>query len=132
MNQTGALGERKTEASHINKSLQALRKVISALQGKKTKSIVHIPYRDSVLTQLLKDSLGGNTSTVIIGTVSSDPKNIRDTISTLHFLEGAQKIKNVKKINEKIEGSEEKLKEMIKSYQERILLLETELDNKKS
>ena len=123
MNQTGAFGDRKTEASHINKSLQALRQVITALQGKKSKNLVHIPYRDSVLTQLLKDSLGGNTSTVIIGTVSSDSKNIKDTLSTLHFLEGAQKVKNVKKINEKVEGNEEKLKEMIKSYQKRVSFL---------
>jgi hypothetical protein len=62
-NKTGATGERMKEATKINLSLSALGNVISALVDGKTK---HVPYRDSKLTRLLQDSLGGNTKTLVI------------------------------------------------------------------
>lgn len=72
-NATGASGDRLKEGAHINKSLVTLGSVISALaehQGNSnSKKKVHIPYRDSVLTWLLKDSLGGNSKTIMIGTI---------------------------------------------------------------
>ena len=65
----------------------------------------HIPYRDSVLTKILKDSLGGNSHTIIIGTISAKSENILDTYSTLSFLEGARKVKNEKKLYYEVDKS---------------------------
>lgn len=67
-NKTGATGERMKEATKINLSLSALGNVISALVDGKTK---HVPYRDSKLTRLLQDSLGGNTKTLVRGTLKT-------------------------------------------------------------
>jgi hypothetical protein len=90
--------------------LTALNKVIMALEQKKNKNGAYVPYRDSILTQLLKDSLGGNSHTIIVGTINATNEFIKETISTLNFLEGAKQIKNYKKTNEKIEGNEQKLR----------------------
>ena len=107
LKQTGATGQRRIEATNINLSLEALRKVISALQQKKgAKTPQFVPYRGSVLTQLLKDSLGGNSHTIIIGTINATSLSLKETIMTLNFLEGAKKVKNIKKVNEKLDGNE--------------------------
>jgi kinesin family member 15 len=110
LKQTGAVGDRRSEGSYINQSLTALNKVIMALEQKKNKNGAYVPYRDSILTQLLKDSLGGNSHTIIVGTINATNEFIKETISTLNFLEGAKQIKNYKKTNEKIEGNEQKLR----------------------
>ena len=85
-----------TEAKSINLSLTYLEQVIVALNQKskygKTKS--HIPYRNSLLTTLLKDSLGGNCKTVMIATVSVDISNLEETVSTLRFSQRVKKIEN--------------------------------------
>ncbi|KAI6175419.1 Kinesin domain containing protein [Aphelenchoides bicaudatus] len=94
---TGAQGQRFKEATKINLSLSALGNVISALvDGKST----HIPYRDSKLTRLLQDSLGGNTKTVMIACVSPSDNNYDETLSTLRYANRAKNIKNQPKINE--------------------------------
>ncbi|KAL3116423.1 hypothetical protein niasHT_006870 [Heterodera trifolii] len=94
---TGATGERFKEATKINLSLSALGNVISALvDGKST----HIPYRDSKLTRLLQDSLGGNTKTVMIACVSPSDNNYDETLSTLRYANRAKNIKNKPHINE--------------------------------
>lgn len=84
-NKTGASGDRLKEGSNINKSLTTLGLVISKLadrsQGKEKDGFV--PYRDSVLTWLLKDSLGGNSRTVMLATLSPAEDNIEETLSTL-------------------------------------------------
>jgi kinesin family protein 5 len=81
------------EAQNINKSLSCLGNVISALTEKGRE---HIPYRDSKLTYLLQDSLGGNSKTILIATLSA---NYNDTICTLKFAKRAKEIKNAPKIN---------------------------------
>ena len=84
-NKTGASGERLKEGSNINKSLTTLGLVISKLAEKsvgKTKDNF-VPYRDSVLTWLLKDSLGGNSKTVMVATLSPAEDNFEETLSTL-------------------------------------------------
>lgn len=94
---THAEGDRLKEAQKINLSLSALGNVISALvDGKST----HIPYRDSKLTRLLQDSLGGNTKTVMIAAVSPADYNYDETLSTLRYASRAKSIKNKPKINE--------------------------------
>lgn len=107
-NSTGATGQRLKEGANINKSLTTLGKVISALatassapEGKgkgKKKAEDFIPYRDSVLTWLLKDSLGGNSKTAMIAAIS--PADYDETLSTLRYADQAKKIKNKAVVNE--------------------------------
>lgn len=94
---TGATGERLKEATKINLSLSALGNVISALVDGRCK---HIPYRDSKLTRLLQDSLGGNTKTLMIACLSPADNNYDETLSTLRYANRAKNIKNKPRINE--------------------------------
>ena len=94
---TQASGDRLKEATKINLSLSALGNCISALvDGKST----HIPYRDSKLTRLLQDSLGGNTKTVMVANLGPADWNYDETLSTLRYANRAKNIKNKPKINE--------------------------------
>jgi len=94
---TGAIGDRLKEATKINLSLSALGNVISALVDGRS---VHIPYRDSKLTRLLQDSLGGNTKTLMIACLSPADSNYEETLSTLRYANRAKSIKNRPRINE--------------------------------
>ncbi|KAJ3336846.1 Kinesin-like protein kif3b [Gonapodya sp. JEL0774] len=94
---TGATGDRLKEASKINLSLSALGNCISALVDTKS---THIPYRDSKLTRLLQDSLGGNSKTVMLATLSPASFNFDETLSTLRYANRAKNIKNSPKVNE--------------------------------
>jgi len=94
---TGAAGQILEEAKNINKSLSALGNVINALTD--NKSHLHIPYRDSKLTRILQESLGGNSRTTLIITCSPSPFNEMETVSTLRFGYRAKSIKNKPKIN---------------------------------
>lgn len=101
---TNAAGKRLKEAGSINKSLSALGNVIKALvdieQGKQR----HVAYRDSKLTFLLRDSLGGNTKTFMIANISPAARSFGETLSTLQFAARAKMIKNKAKINEDVSG----------------------------
>jgi len=102
-NATGATGQRLKEGAHINKSLVTLGSVISALAEAGTKQNVSkhfIPYRDSVLTWLLKDSLGGNSKTIMIATISPAEVNHNETLSTLRYANRAKNIINKPTVNE--------------------------------
>lgn len=92
---SGAENKRAREAGMINQSLLTLGRVISALVDKGT----HIPYRESKLTRLLQDSLGGRTKTCIIATVSPTKSNMEETISTLDYALRAKSIKNKPEVN---------------------------------
>ncbi|KAJ5807676.1 hypothetical protein N7447_011132 [Penicillium robsamsonii] len=92
---SGAENKRATEAGLINKSLLTLGRVINALVDKSS----HIPYRESKLTRLLQDSLGGRTKTCIIATVSPARNNLEETISTLDYAFRAKNIRNKPQIN---------------------------------
>lgn len=92
---SGAENKRATEAGLINKSLLTLGRVINALVDKSS----HIPYRESKLTRLLQDSLGGRTKTCIIATVSPAKTNLEETISTLDYAFRAKNIRNKPQIN---------------------------------
>nr|AEG74528.1 kinesin-2 motor subunit FLA8 [Dunaliella salina] len=94
---TGATGDRLKEATKINLSLSALGNVISALVDGKSG---HIPYRDSKLTRLLQDSLGGNTKTVMVANMGPADWNYDETLSTLRYANRAKNIKNKPRINE--------------------------------
>eukprot|EP01027_Heterolobosea_sp_BB2_P018912 GEZU01026572.1.p1 GENE.GEZU01026572.1~~GEZU01026572.1.p1 ORF type:complete len:330 (-),score=128.19 GEZU01026572.1:353-1342(-) len=91
--------QRKREGSHINKSLLYLGNVIQKLSGKEGNHS-HIPYRESKLTRILQNALGGNSRTAIVANISPAPANIAATRSTLEFAQRAKQIKNNAKINE--------------------------------
>ena len=84
------------EAKKINLSLTTLSKVITSLTDKKAS---HIPYRESKLTRILQESLGGNSKTALIITCSPHPYNENETLSTLRFGQRARNIKNQPKVN---------------------------------
>ncbi|XP_074517291.1 kinesin-like protein KIF13B isoform X4 [Sebastes fasciatus] len=99
---TGAAGERLKEGSNINKSLTTLGLVISALaeQGTAKNKNKFVPYRDSVLTWLLKDCLGGNSRTAMVATVSPAADSYEETLSTLRYADRAKSIVNHAVVNE--------------------------------
>ncbi|KAG0197663.1 hypothetical protein BGX28_008813 [Mortierella sp. GBA30] len=106
---TGASGQTLEEAKKINKSLSALGMVINALtDGKST----HIPYRDSKLTRILQESLGGNSRTTLIINCSPSSYNDTETVGTLRFGTRAKSIKNKAKVNQELSAAE--LKQLLK------------------
>ncbi|GAA95055.1 uncharacterized protein L969DRAFT_104727 [Mixia osmundae IAM 14324] len=126
---TGASGQTLEEAKKINKSLSALGMVINALTDGKSQ---HIPYRDSKLTRILQESLGGNSRTTLIINCSPSIYNEAETISTLRFGIRAKSIKNKARVNAELSPAE--LKALLKNaqrdiaqYQTYIALLEAEL-----
>jgi kinesin family protein 3/17 len=115
---TQASGDRLKEATKINLSLSALGNCISALVDGKS---AHIPYRDSKLTRLLQDSLGGNTKTVMVANLGPADWNYDETISTLRYANRAKNIKNKPKINEDPKDA------MLREFQEEIQRLKDQL-----
>jgi kinesin family member 1 len=104
---TGATGARLKEGAEINRSLSTLGRVIAALadlsdskKKKPSKGTGQVPYRDSVLTWLLKDSLGGNSMTAMIAAISPADINYDETLSTLRYADSAKRIKNHAVVNE--------------------------------
>ncbi|KAI1204778.1 kinesin-domain-containing protein [Annulohypoxylon truncatum] len=104
---SGAENKRAAEAGLINKSLLTLGRVINALVDRSS----HIPYRESKLTRLLQDSLGGRTKTCIIATISPAKSNLEETISTLDYAFRAKNIRNKPQVNQRI-NKETLLKEL--------------------
>uniref|UniRef100_A0A672NS63 Kinesin family member 21B n=1 Tax=Sinocyclocheilus grahami TaxID=75366 RepID=A0A672NS63_SINGR len=99
LKRTGATGERAREGISINCGLLALGNVISAL-GDQSKKAGHVPYRDSKLTRLLQDSLGGNSRTVMIACVSPSDRDFMETLNTLKYANRARNIKNKVMVNQ--------------------------------
>jgi kinesin family protein 3/17 len=118
---TGTTGDGMKEAMKINLSLSALGNVISALVDGKTH---HIPYRDSKLTRLLQDSLGGNTKTIMIAAVSPANYNYEESLSTLRYASRAKCIQNKPKINEDPKDA------LLREYTEEIKKLKLMLEGK--
>uniref|UniRef100_A0A8B9IPJ5 Kinesin-like protein n=1 Tax=Anser cygnoides TaxID=8845 RepID=A0A8B9IPJ5_ANSCY len=118
---TGAQGERLKEATKINLSLSALGNVISALvDGKST----HIPYRDSKLTRLLQDSLGGNAKTVMVANIGPASYNVEETLTTLRYANRAKNIKNKPRVNEDPKDA------LLREFQEEIARLKAQLEKR--
>ncbi len=115
---SGAENKRAAEAGLINKSLLTLGRVINALVDRGS----HIPYRESKLTRLLQDSLGGRTKTCIIATVSPAKSNLEETISTLDYAFRAKNIRNKPQINQMINK-----KTLLKEFTFEIERLKSEL-----
>lgn len=118
ISKTGATGDRLKEATKINLSLSTLCHVISALTDPKS---TYVPYRDSKLTRLLQDSLGGNTKTLMISNVGPAEYNFDETINTLRYANRAKNIKNKPKINEDPKDA------LLREYQDEISKLKEQL-----
>jgi kinesin family protein 5 len=116
---TGASGQTLEEAKKINKSLSALGMVINSLTDGKSS---HIPYRDSKLTRILQESLGGNSRTTLIINCSPSSYNDAETISTLRFGMRAKNIKNKAKVNAELSPAE--LKALLKKAQGQVTTFE--------
>ncbi|XP_016343342.1 kinesin-like protein KIF21A isoform X2 [Sinocyclocheilus anshuiensis] len=99
LKRTGATGDRAKEGISINCGLLALGNVISAL-GDRSKRSTHVPYRDSKLTRLLQDSLGGNSQTVMIACISPSDRDFMETLNTLKYANRARNIKNKVMVNQ--------------------------------
>ena len=115
---TESTGERFVEATKINLSLTCLGSVINKLVSGKQQ---YIPYRDSKLTMLLQDSLGGNTKTVMIANVGPADYNFDETMNTLWYAQRAKKIKNKPRINENPQDA------LLRQYQEEIEIMKKKL-----
>uniref|UniRef100_A0A8B9G0U4 Kinesin-like protein n=1 Tax=Amazona collaria TaxID=241587 RepID=A0A8B9G0U4_9PSIT len=115
---SGAVDKRAREAGNINQSLLTLGRVITAL----VERAPHIPYRESKLTRILQDSLGGRTKTSIIATVSPASISLEETLSTLEYAHRAKNIMNKPEVNQKLTK-----KALIKEYTEEIERLRRDL-----
>ncbi len=120
---TGATGKQLEESKKINKSLSALGNVIYALTDPKGRT--HIPYRDSKLTRLLENSLGGNCKTTMIAMISPAQCSFNESLSTLNFAKRAKTLKNKATINEDIGHNA-----LIRQYENELKKLRNELDEK--
>mgnify|MGYP003571315751 CR=1 FL=1 len=120
---TGATGKQLEESKKINKSLSALGNVINALTDSKERK--HIPYRDSKLTRLLENSLGGNCKTTMIATISPAQCSFNESLSTLNFAKRAKNIKNRPIVNEDIDHNA-----LIHQYENELKKIKMELEEK--
>ncbi|XP_037539032.1 kinesin-like protein KIF21A [Nematolebias whitei] len=120
LKRTGATGDRAKEGISINCGLLALGNVISAL-GDRSKRTSHVPYRDSKLTRLLQDSLGGNSQTVMIACISPSDRDFMETLNTLKYANRARNIKN------KVMVNQDKASQQISALRTEIARLQMEL-----
>ena len=101
---TGATGQTLREATYINTSLFYLEMCIVALHEKATKKgDRHVPYRNSMMTSVLRDSLGGNCKTLMVATVSAEADQTEESISTMKFAQRVALIKNSAIVNEEMD-----------------------------
>ncbi|PVD20409.1 hypothetical protein C0Q70_18563 [Pomacea canaliculata] len=122
---TNTVGIRLKEAGKINKSLSILGNVIMSLVDIAHGRTRHVPYRDSKLTFLLRDSLGGNAKTSIVACVHPDAKCFGETLSTLNFAKRAKMIKNKAVINEDTQGNVALLQQEIRRLRDMVLQLQS-------
>ena len=131
MKKTGAEGKLLKEATHINKSLSFLEQVVIALGDKKRE---HIPYRQSILTNILKDSLGGNCRTLMISCVWPDKQHMDQTFATLNFATRMMKVTTTASVNYisngEIPDSSKKMLCEIQRLRQEIALYDTLAGNK--
>ena len=120
---TGATGQRLEESKKINQSLSALGNVIAALTDPRGRQ--HIPYRDSKLTRILEDSLGGNCKTTMMAMISPALEAFVESLSTLKFANRAKNIKNEARINEDLDQ-----KSLLRRYERELKRLRAELEER--
>lgn len=118
---TGVGGQLLAEAKFINLSLHYLEQVIIALSDK---SRTHVPYRNSMMTLVLRDSLGGNCKTTMVATLSLDPSNVDESIATCRFAQRVALIKNAVALNEEMDPQlmVQKLRKQVVDLQAELIL----------
>ncbi|KAF7727594.1 hypothetical protein EC973_007355 [Apophysomyces ossiformis] len=137
LKRTNAVGDRAKEGISINSGLLALGNVISAL-GDESRRVSHIPYRDSKLTRLLQDSLGGNSQTLMLACASPAEANYTETLNTLKYANRARNIRNRVTVNQEVGETErlkahiQKLKEEIRGNDEYMRAVNSEMDHLKN
>ena len=120
---TGATGQRLEESKSINQSLSALGNVIAALTDPRGRQ--HIPYRDSKLTRILEDSLGGNCKTTMMAMISPALEAFVESLSTLKFANRAKNIKNEARVNEDLDQ-----KSLLRRYERELKQLRAQLEER--
>jgi kinesin family protein 6/9 len=105
ISKTQIVGKTLEEAKHINLSLTYLEQVIIALHAREKEHRTHIPYRNSLMTTILRDSLGGNCKTVLIATVNSDFEHLDESISTARFAKRCSKLRAEVTVNETVDAN---------------------------
>lgn len=125
VSKTGASGMRLEEAKNINSSLTTLGMVITALTSE---SATHVPYRDSKLTRLLMEALGGNSRTTLVICCAPELRHMSETVSTLRFGERAKRIQNRAKVNEEL--SMDELKQLLLAARREITQLKGEQEDR--
>ncbi|KAJ3110531.1 hypothetical protein HDU96_006501 [Phlyctochytrium bullatum] len=125
LKRTGAIGARQREGISLNTGLLALGNVISALSddsGRKT----HVPYRDSKLTRLLQDSLGGNSNTLMIACISPIEHDLGETLNTLKYANRAHKVRNLPTMNKEVTDDEtQRLRDLVEQLREEVRVLKS-------
>ncbi len=129
VHKTNSSGQVLREAQHINQSLHYLEVVILALHEKKTKGREHIPYRNSMMTSVLRDSLGGNCKTVMVATINPEARHTDESVSTCRFAQRVALIQNEAKLNEQVDPAlvVKRLKAEIKALQGEVAYLREQL-----
>ena len=134
-NKTGCVGQRLKEGSNINKSLLALSNVINKLSqnsgNNPNSQNFFVNYRDSKLTRLLQNSLGGNSKTTIICTITDDGEHYNETMNTIHFGNKAKNIKTVVKVNEIKNQNYQQMVQENEKLKKKLKQLEKELTTQK-
>ncbi|RLN31631.1 hypothetical protein BBJ28_00015685, partial [Nothophytophthora sp. Chile5] len=127
---TGAKGQLLREAAYINTSLHYLEMVIVALHEKNTKGRTHIPYRNSMMTSMLRDSLGGNCKTVMVATVSPEKDQTDESVSTCRFAQRVARVKNDARLNEEVDPAViiRQLKAQVASLEEELAILKGDVN----
>ncbi|KAI9991322.1 hypothetical protein PInf_019003 [Phytophthora infestans] len=127
---TGAKGQLLREAAYINTSLHYLEMVIVALHEKNTKGRSHIPYRNSMMTSVLRDSLGGNCKTVMVATVSPEKDQTDESVSTCRFAQRVARVKNDARLNEEVDPAViiRQLKARVASLEEELAILKGDVN----
>jgi len=103
ISKTGVKGKTLKESKHINLSLTYLEQVIIALHDREHGERAHVPYRNSLMTTILRDSLGGNCKTILVATLSSDTDHLEETISTCRFSVRCSKLTVDVHVNEQVD-----------------------------
>eukprot|EP00968_Pinguiococcus_pyrenoidosus_P021110 scaffold2675_cov236-Pinguiococcus_pyrenoidosus.AAC.9 len=131
---TGTSGQTLKEAQYINSSLFFLEMVIKALHERSSGARTHIPYRNSMMTSVLRDSLGGNCKTIMVATVNPEAEHTEETISTARFAQRVSLIKNNAQVNEETDPAIviQRLKAEVKALREEVEFLKGETGEEES
>ena len=125
---TGTTGQTLREATYINSSLFFLEMVIKALHERANGSRTHVPYRNSMMTSVLRDSLGGNAKTVMVATVNPEAEHTDESISTARFAQRVSHIKNDARVNEETDPAVviQRLRAEVQGLREQVQYLQGE------